>query len=298
MASAPATANSGGGGYNRPLLGAIVSGLGSLGQGIVNMVQSRKNTRRTNRANMQLAEYSYDKDLEMWERNNRYNTPEAQMQRLEAAGLNKNLVYGTGNVAGNTSGQIPKFSTPRMDYMGQQPIDTVGAANVLQSYQDMRLKEAQIDNVKAQAVYTGQRTSSELIKGSNYLTDGQKKALELSTARQLQATHIQAGQTNLELLKQKLTTEQRKQIAIDLKNDHQKIMNRWAEKGVVPGDEAWMRAAIEFLDSIGENSDYMRKSLEKIKVAPPGKYVPGSYEKAFPKEKKDIDNLAPFKFWK
>lgn len=43
---------------------------------------------------------------------NAYNSPAAQMQRLQAAGLNPNLVYGSGNVVGNQSG------TYSSDYSG------------------------------------------------------------------------------------------------------------------------------------------------------------------------------------
>lgn len=264
MAGAPSTANSRGGGYNRPILGAIVTGLGNLAQGIFNRRQSKKNTKKTNRANMELAKYAYDKDVEMWERNNKYNTPEAQMARLEAAGLNKNLVYGSGNVAGNTSSQTPHYQNPRMDFMGQLPVDVTGTASVLQTYQDMRLREAQIDNVKANTVNTGQRTTSELIKASNYLTDGQKKQLELSTARELQQTHIQAGRTELEAAKQRMTTEQKRQMALDLKNEYQKMMNQWAERGVTAQDAAWVRMAARAADNLGiDISSWIQDALKK-----------------------------------
>jgi len=263
MATSP-KANAGGGGFNRPLLGAIIGLGGTIAQGIFNRKQSKKNTKRTNQANMELAKYAYEKDLEMWERNNKYNSPEAQMKRLQEAGLNRNLVYGSGNVAGNTSGQTPHYQNPRMDYMGQLPVDVGGAANALQTYQDIRLKEAQIDNVKASTVNTGQRTTSELIKGSNYLTDGQKKQLELSTARELQQTHIQAGRTELEIAKQKLTTEQKRQISMDLKNEYQKMMNDWAERGVTAQDAAWVRMAARAADNLGiDISSWITDALKK-----------------------------------
>lgn len=39
-----------------------------------------------------------------WQLANDYNHPIQQMERLKAAGLNPNLVYGSGSVAGNTTG--------------------------------------------------------------------------------------------------------------------------------------------------------------------------------------------------
>lgn len=43
------------------------------------------------------------KAMQSWQLANDYNHPIQQMQRLKAAGLNPNLVYGSGSVAGNTT---------------------------------------------------------------------------------------------------------------------------------------------------------------------------------------------------
>ena len=40
--------------------------------------------------------------LEMWGKNNAYNTPQMQMERFKAAGLNPHLIYGQGS-PGNAS---------------------------------------------------------------------------------------------------------------------------------------------------------------------------------------------------
>ena len=45
----------------------------------------------------------------MWERANLYNEPSSQMDRLRKAGLNPNLVYGSGKVTGNVASQLPKY---------------------------------------------------------------------------------------------------------------------------------------------------------------------------------------------
>ena len=68
---------------------------------------------RTNRANMKLAQYQYEKNLEMWNRENEYNTPANQRKRMEAAGLNPALMYGSGSVA-NTAGSAPQFDAPKL----------------------------------------------------------------------------------------------------------------------------------------------------------------------------------------
>lgn len=51
--------------------------------------------------NKELASWQNDLALKNWNLENAYNTPEAQMQRFLAAGLNPNLVYGAGANSGN-----------------------------------------------------------------------------------------------------------------------------------------------------------------------------------------------------
>ena len=101
------------------------------------------NTERTIKANKEMAEYAYSKDLEMWERQNEYNTPAAQMQRFSDAGLNPNLIYGQGT-SGNAV-QLPKYQAPNLE--SKYHTDAVGAIG---AYFDNRVKKASVDNLKAQ----------------------------------------------------------------------------------------------------------------------------------------------------
>ena len=45
-----------------------------------------------NRSNKKLAQYSFNKNVEMWKMQNAYNSPEQQMARYNQAGLNPNLI--------------------------------------------------------------------------------------------------------------------------------------------------------------------------------------------------------------
>lgn len=62
------------------------------------------------------SDYAFNQNLKMWNMQNAYNDPSAQMARLKAAGLNPNLVYGGGNVTGNTSGSAPQYDTPKVSF--------------------------------------------------------------------------------------------------------------------------------------------------------------------------------------
>lgn len=68
----------------------------------------------TNAANEEMQQQQNKWNLEQWNRNNAYNHPAAQMQRLKAAGLNPDLLYGQ-----NASGAMGNSSSPAQ---GTQPI--------------------------------------------------------------------------------------------------------------------------------------------------------------------------------
>ena len=116
------------------LLGGIFSGAGAIAS-----------TAMTNRANRQLAEYAYSKDLEMWHRQNEYNSPQAQMSRLQAAGLNPAMMYGEGSQAAGQAKEMPKYNAPRMDYTVAVPM----IAQTLSAFQDIKVKQAQEKSILA-----------------------------------------------------------------------------------------------------------------------------------------------------
>lgn len=147
---APTQTSSGGG-------GDIYSALINLGSTIYQSETARNNSKRTVKANKDLAEYSYSKDLEMWNRMNDYNNPLSQMQRFKDAGLNPNLMYGQGN--GGNSTQMPKYNAPTVEYKYDAP----NIAGVLSAYQDFSMRQAQINQTKAMTQNIEQRTVSEAI---------------------------------------------------------------------------------------------------------------------------------------
>ena len=121
-----------------------------IGQGVQqggNFLSNLLFHKRNVRTQKELADYAYSKDLDMWNRQNLYNAPINQMARLAEAGLNPNLVYGQG-VTGATgqAREMPKYQAPRP---GISPTAVnMNLPGILSTYQDMQMKDAQIDNVK------------------------------------------------------------------------------------------------------------------------------------------------------
>lgn len=96
-------------------LSGIAGGLGSAIGGLFQNKTNLKIARETNQAQMDLAKYQADRDLDLWNLNNAYNTPSAQMQRFEEAGLNPNLIYGNGQASsGNSSSPARGYESPTL----------------------------------------------------------------------------------------------------------------------------------------------------------------------------------------
>lgn len=107
--------------------------------------------------NRLLAEEQWNRNLEMWNMQNEYNNPMSQMKRLEEAGLNPNMLYGTG-VAGATgqAKELPKYEAPKYNF-NMEPVNIMG---VLGAYQDIKLREAQVDQLRE--VTRAQRVDSNI----------------------------------------------------------------------------------------------------------------------------------------
>lgn len=100
-------------------------------------------------------------EKEMWNMSNQYNSPSAQMERLRSAGLNPNLVYGTGTVAGNTApASQPKAHVAQVESVmkNTQPFEYM---NTLSAYQSIQNQKEQNRAIKAQADLTEYKIETE-----------------------------------------------------------------------------------------------------------------------------------------
>lgn len=136
------------------VLGGIPSAIGS----IVGAIAGNSSQNKANQANMELAKYKYDKDLEMWNLQNEYNTPEAQMQRFAVAGLNPNSIYSQGNT-GNAS-DVPSFSAPNIQAFTDY--GDFGMARATQMPAQLSLLEEQKNLARSQSWYWESKASREL----------------------------------------------------------------------------------------------------------------------------------------
>jgi len=114
-----------------------------LAGGVVGNLFQKRNIRLQKDANLELANYAYGKDLQMWHTQNLYNSPKAQMQRFREAGLNPNLIYGRGN-AGNATA-MPKQQQVTAG-LRQTKVPTPQVLPMLGQYANIKNTEAQTKN--------------------------------------------------------------------------------------------------------------------------------------------------------
>jgi len=129
-------------------LGNIIKGIGKIGPATTsglfglgaNLLSNSGAKRRQDLANKQ--------NIEFWNMQNAYNTPKAQMGRLKDAGLNPNLIYGSGSANTGVAGSIaPSKASP---YQIQNPVPL--QAQLLQSQIELNNSNANKNNEQADSI--------------------------------------------------------------------------------------------------------------------------------------------------
>lgn len=117
--------------WSNPIGSAVSGGFGIIGQLVNYGLQKR------------LAAQQNEYNLQMWNLQNEYNSPQAQMQRLEDAGLNKALMYGQGSTGNAAS--APQMVTPEAPKIDKHMAELAQAFNI------EGIKTAVANRKKAQA---------------------------------------------------------------------------------------------------------------------------------------------------
>lgn len=132
------------------LIGGAASTVGSL----FNVFGQKK----ANDANMELAKYQYEKNLEQWYRENEYNLPINQVARLRAAGINPVMAFSGGSTSGNVAAASPTFDRPTMD---PYQVDTSGLASIASNYMASRMQNKQMELMDSQMSLNSAKAATE-----------------------------------------------------------------------------------------------------------------------------------------
>lgn len=196
-----------------------------LGQIVSTLIQ--------NRSQKKAQEREFKNNKEMWNLANQYNTPEMQMERLRDAGLNPNLVYGTGAV-GNTSTQTPKYQAPNLQRI---PLEVINPLNVLGAFADLKQKNAQADKARSEADWIDSQKVQQVVK-----TMLDNKALgELIGAKGWQA---------------KRDDKRNKSVDLRFEGSSQQLLKSQAEVKGKEMDNALKKFQVEFMKKVPKSMQW------------------------------------------
>lgn len=140
------------------LIGGGISAVAGLFGGKKSNDANVKVAREYNQGQMDLAKYQNEQNVKMWNMQNAYNTPAMQMQRMQEAGLNPNLMYGqgtTGNASSAPDAMTPQMTKPDLSY---QYVADAGKSvgDAVQSYIQAQMADASIKKIDADTALTRQ----------------------------------------------------------------------------------------------------------------------------------------------
>ena len=228
-----------------PLEPILAGGMNLLSQGL-NYFTNNALVKEQNKQQMKLAEYGYSKDLEMWNKQNQYNTPTQQMERLKAAGLNPALVYGNGAV-GNTSGSIPHYNTPTVN-RNEARFTAPELMSIINQYQDMKYKSAVTDQVRKSIELKNKDLELKGIDKAIKTSVSLQKSLDYKKAANLEQYSYDLAKANLERkyqeIKKGIYEIQKKPYQVEnerLKNQILESDANMRKMGVTDSDNVFLR---------------------------------------------------------
>lgn len=259
--------------------GAIAGTLGSVPA----IVQTAWENRQQRRFAREMYQRQYDDNLTLWHLQNQYNSPQAQMNRFQEAGLNKNLVYSQGN-PGNASGiSAPNPVRPEFTPL---PLDKLNPMGSLMLMYDLEQKQAGTDNMKIQNSILHEELALRRVQGLEAwrryemesdlqpitmearrealrklrtdidlsINEDARRAVQLSTNVMEAAQRIENMRTTNEEIKQRIQNMKRDGTLKDLEIGLRR-------SGLTFHDELWQRLVAKFLSS-GGYGPASRKILE------------------------------------
>lgn len=180
-------------------LGGLISN-NSQRKAVKEQIRAQELENQRNREyNLMLAQQQNAWNVEQWERENEYNDPAAQMKRFKNAGLNPDLMAGSG--AQNLSAPSPTMtagapSTPQdMSALGRRP--NLGEA-VQIALRDSMIG-AQIDNIKANTEKT--RNESSILASDAKFRDAYNQGVLNLQNMQIRLDNSQLKLNDEELIK-------------------------------------------------------------------------------------------------
>jgi len=201
---------------------SIFNAIGGALGGIATIVGQHQ----ANKANKAMAEYQNQQNLKQWERQNQYNSPTQQMQRLKEAGINPNMAYAKGTI-NNTVSSSPRMERAEAKSLTQN-MPQLGNFMSLAQIQQMKQQTEgiRLDNIK-KAIDVGEKIPKPTITTTN--VDG-----KLITEKEYKNPYY------VNILKD-LRAKQTANETAQLEQDVSQLKSRLAKQGFTVNDPKLLR---------------------------------------------------------
>lgn len=271
---------------------ALVAGIGGAFNSIFQGRQNRKNREfqeRENQINRQFA-------VDMWNKQNEYNLPTNQMQRLRDAGINPHLAYSNGQPM-NTS-NAP--ATP--SGIGSMPQGIAPQMNIGEIFNALMTK-AQIKQMEAQTEKTLAEKEEVEARTEGIGKDNKVKDIELTHKDRQILAEIGVNEQNIEESKSRVESS-----VLTNKKVEQEIENLKSAKNLTDQQVDNLKKALVLMDAQINNTkaDTNLKILQKGNLRAQtrlllaqaqgqdisNKYTPAQFDVQFQKAWKEIEKLG------
>lgn len=265
-----------------PLIGAglVTGGMNLIGSAINSILgrnQSKHNYRLQYQYNKALQDDAFAHNVDMWNKQNEYNSPSAQMSRLKAAGLNPNLMYGQGST-GNAS-SAPRYEAPSVT-PNVQPfqlpqitlIETIqklmqNAESIRNARKSGDLLSARTTNTEVDSSLKSYNSIASFIKSKNLLFD-------LGVKSELRKTQVDLVKESLRKIRLQAEGQERlnkmRKLQYDIADYEQK---QYEQTGATRSTDVFSRLFLRMLQSMGLNLGSSRIEKTWVNPADPSEQV-------------------------
>lgn len=211
---------------------------------------------------------------ELWDYQNAYNTPQAQMQRLKDAGLNPRLIYGPGAAANSNAGPIEPAQVPTRQAASPHIPEVMGG--YLQARQMDAQYKATLQNIEAmrttqslnqvRTALENMKLFRENLRAKNYegLAQAELDSAKFVALRQGELFANERTKGNLMDQLQELRSKQ--MTGIELDNVFKQHRNELAKLGIYTHDHPAFRVLIRASERMGiDLGDLLSEGANKLK---------------------------------
>lgn len=217
-----------------PVVGPIASAVG----GAISTNKTNKNNMAINQMNNDFnaaeAQKSRDFQLDMWNRENEYNTASAQSQRLSKAGLNPYLMMSGGNAgtassvgSSSPASAAPPLSMQRQDFSGL----TNSLSTALQIANQTKETNANVQSLQSQKSLYDAQANSILSNVDWWKLGPEYKKWSQMTGLARIGLQFQTDRQNLRNMQWSGNLVKAQRLGVLLDNKAKRVLNKYLDEG-------------------------------------------------------------------